>query len=80
MSFPTKKRKMNIQVVDIHEFKDGKIVRTWHTEDRMSGLRHEPPLTVRSPDDFAILDTQYPPSFDLFGQQLVARLTPVVRL
>jgi hypothetical protein len=41
---------------------------------------NEPPLTVRSPDDFAILDTQYPPSFDLFGQQLVARLTPVVRL
>lgn len=41
---------------------------------------HEPPLTVRSLVDFAILDTQYPPSFDLFGQQLVARLTPVVRL
>jgi steroid delta-isomerase-like uncharacterized protein len=38
MSFPTKKRKMNIQVVDIHEFKDGKIVRTWHTEDWMTGL------------------------------------------
>ena len=31
----------------------------------MSGLRHEPPLTVRSLDDFAILDTEYPPSFDL---------------
>jgi steroid delta-isomerase-like uncharacterized protein len=39
MSFPSKNRKMDIQVVDIHEFKDGKIVRTWHTEDWMSGLR-----------------------------------------
>jgi hypothetical protein len=26
-------------VVDIHEFKVGKIVRTWHTEDWMAGLR-----------------------------------------
>ena len=39
MGFPSKNRKMDIQVVDIHEFKDGKIVRTWHTEDWMSGLR-----------------------------------------
>ena len=39
MNFPTKKKKMNIQVVDIHEFKDGRIVRTWHTEDWMTGLR-----------------------------------------
>jgi len=39
MDFPSKNRKMHIQVVDIHEFKDGKIVRTWHTEDWMSGLR-----------------------------------------
>jgi len=23
----------------VHEFKDGKIIRTWHTEDWMSGLR-----------------------------------------
>jgi steroid delta-isomerase-like uncharacterized protein len=38
MGFPSKDRKMDIQVVDIHEFKDGKIVRTWHTEDWMSGL------------------------------------------
>jgi steroid delta-isomerase-like uncharacterized protein len=39
--FKPKKRKrtMNIQVVDIHEFKNGKIVRTWHTEDWMSGFR-----------------------------------------
>ena len=39
MNFPSKNRKMHIQVVDIHEFKDGKIVRTWHTEDWMNGLR-----------------------------------------
>jgi steroid delta-isomerase-like uncharacterized protein len=38
MGFPSKNRKMDIQVVDIHEFKDGKIVRTWHTEDWMTGL------------------------------------------
>ena len=39
MGFPAKNRKMSIQAIDIHEFKDGKIVRTWHTEDWMSGLR-----------------------------------------
>ena len=37
--FPSKNRKMAIQAVDIHEFKDGKIVRTWHTEDWMTGLQ-----------------------------------------
>lgn len=39
LGFPSKNRKMDIQVVDIHEVKDGKIIRTWHTEDWMSGLR-----------------------------------------
>jgi steroid delta-isomerase-like uncharacterized protein len=39
MDFPSKNRKVDIQVVDIHEVKDGKIIRTWHTEDWMSGLR-----------------------------------------
>ena len=39
MGFPSKNRKMDIQVVDIHEFKDGKIIGTWHTEDWISGLR-----------------------------------------
>ena len=38
MGFPAKNHKMSIQAIDIHEFKDGKIVRTWHTEDWMSGL------------------------------------------
>ncbi len=39
MDLPSKNRKIDIQVVDIHEVKDGKIIRTWHTEDWMSGLR-----------------------------------------
>jgi steroid delta-isomerase-like uncharacterized protein len=36
--FPSKNRKMNMQAIDIHEFKDGKIVHTWHSEDWMTGL------------------------------------------
>jgi steroid delta-isomerase-like uncharacterized protein len=39
MDFPSKNCKIDIQVVDIHEVRDGKIIRTWHTEDWMSGLR-----------------------------------------
>lgn len=39
MGFPAKNRKMTIQAIDIHELKDGKIVRTWHTEDWLTGLR-----------------------------------------
>jgi len=39
MGFLPKNRTMTIQAVDIHEFKDQKIVRTWHTEDWMTGLR-----------------------------------------
>jgi len=38
MGFPAKNRKMIIQTIDIHEFKDGKIIRTWHTEDWLTGL------------------------------------------
>jgi steroid delta-isomerase-like uncharacterized protein len=38
MGFDAKNRKMSIQAIDIHEFNDGKIVRTWHTEDWMTGL------------------------------------------
>ena len=38
MGFPAKNRKMTIQAIDIHEFKDGKILRTWHTEDWMTGF------------------------------------------
>ena len=38
MGFPAKNRQMAIQAIDIHEFKDGKILRTWHTEDWLTGL------------------------------------------
>jgi steroid delta-isomerase-like uncharacterized protein len=38
MGFPAKNRKMTIQAIDIHELRDGKIVRTWHTEDWLTGL------------------------------------------
>ena len=38
LEFPAENRKMTIQAVDIHEIKDDKIVRTWHTEDWMTGL------------------------------------------
>jgi steroid delta-isomerase-like uncharacterized protein len=32
-------RTLTIMAIDIHEFDAGKIVRTWHVEDWMSGLR-----------------------------------------
>lgn len=35
---PSKGRRLSIQAVDIHQIKDGKIIRTWHTEDWMTGL------------------------------------------
>ena len=38
MGFPAKNRTMTIQAVDVHEFHDGTIVRTWHTEDWLTGL------------------------------------------
>ena len=31
-------RQLSIQAIDIHEFREGRIVRTWHTEDWLSGL------------------------------------------
>jgi steroid delta-isomerase-like uncharacterized protein len=39
VGLPTKNRAVNIMAIDIHEFRDGKIVRTWHTEDWLTGLR-----------------------------------------
>lgn len=39
LGVPARGRRMSIQAVDIHEFRDGKIVRTWHTEDWMTGLQ-----------------------------------------
>ena len=36
---PATGRSMKIQAVDIHEISGGRIIRTWHTEDWMTGLR-----------------------------------------
>ena len=33
-----KNRALNIMAIDIHEFRNGRIVRTWHTEDWLTGL------------------------------------------
>jgi steroid delta-isomerase-like uncharacterized protein len=38
MGFAAKNRRMAIQTIDIHEFQDGKIVRTWHSEDSLTAL------------------------------------------
>lgn len=39
LGFPSRNRKISIQAIDIHEFEDGKIVHTWHSEDWLTGLR-----------------------------------------
>jgi steroid delta-isomerase-like uncharacterized protein len=39
LGFPSKNRKISIQAIDIHEFEDGKIVHTWHSEDWLTGVR-----------------------------------------
>jgi steroid delta-isomerase-like uncharacterized protein len=36
---PARGGRLDIQAIDIHEFKAGRVVRTWHTEDWMTGLR-----------------------------------------
>ena len=38
MGITPKHRKLAIQAIDIHEVRNGRIVRTWHTEDWMTGL------------------------------------------
>jgi predicted ester cyclase len=38
LGFPSRNRKLVIQAIDIHELKDGKIIRTWHSEDWMTGF------------------------------------------
>ena len=35
---PSKGRLVQIMAIDIHEFRDGKVVKTWHVEDWLSGL------------------------------------------
>jgi len=39
MGLRAQHKKISIQAIDIHEFKDGKIIHTWHSEDWMTGLR-----------------------------------------
>jgi steroid delta-isomerase-like uncharacterized protein len=39
MGMAARDRKLSIQAVDIHQFRDGRIIRTWHTEDWLTGLR-----------------------------------------
>jgi predicted ester cyclase len=36
--FPSKGRPFKIMAIDIHQFKDGKVIKTWHIEDWLSGL------------------------------------------
>jgi steroid delta-isomerase-like uncharacterized protein len=38
LGIPATNRRMSIQAIDIHELKGGTIIRTWHTEDWMTGL------------------------------------------
>lgn len=45
LGMPATGRAMRIQAVDIHQFERGQVIRTWHTEDWMTGLRqlgHQP--------------------------------------
>ena len=39
IGYPTKNKQLKIQAIDIHQFKDGKIIHTWHSEDWMTGLK-----------------------------------------
>lgn len=36
--FPSKGKPFQVMAIDIHEFKDGLVVRTWHVEDWLGGL------------------------------------------
>ena len=45
---PAKNRKMSIQAIDIHEFKDGKIVRTGSSISRKSAMGVPLVVLVRS--------------------------------
>ena len=39
MGFLPKNRRISIQAIDIHQLRDGKIIRSWHTEDWMTAMR-----------------------------------------
>ena len=36
--FPSKGKSFSIMAIDIHQFKDGKVVKTWHIENWLSGM------------------------------------------
>ena len=36
--FPSKGKSMSVMAIDIHQFKDGKVVKSWHIENWLSGL------------------------------------------
>ncbi len=36
--FPSKGKPFTIMAIDIHEFKDGKVIKTWHVENWLGGL------------------------------------------
>ena len=36
--FPSKGKSFKIMAIDIHQFKDGKVIKTWHVEEWLSGL------------------------------------------
>jgi len=36
--FPSKGKPFTIMAIDIHQFRDGKVVKTWHVENWLSGL------------------------------------------
>src|SRR5262249_22190709 len=38
VGLPPKNRALNIMAIDIHEFRDDEILRTWHTTDWLTGL------------------------------------------
>ena len=39
LGVPANGQNLSIQAIDIHEVQGGKIIRTWHTEDWMTGFR-----------------------------------------
>ena len=36
--FPSKGKSFSVMAIDIHQFKDGKVVKSWHIENWLSGL------------------------------------------
>jgi steroid delta-isomerase-like uncharacterized protein len=36
--FPSKGKSFSVMAIDIHQFKDGKVIKTWHIENWLSGL------------------------------------------